>query len=363
VFDSGRLGVAAMSLINQVLNDLEKRGSEVDTDQIAIRVVPKQSRGLRAGVAFLLGAVLILVVAGIIIFLRDKISVPMKAQLPAQVVTDLPVIYQPQPASAILATQEGSEPASLLSFELSRIPEPISAHDKRAHTLIAKEQQVSRVPGTKAMTPSSGRPVPVETKTNHSEPIKRVSPQQQAEDEFNQAMTLIQTGRSGEALPHLEATLHLNPMQVQARQALAALFMEGKRNDDAEHLLQEGLNLDIRQVGFAMLLARLQVERGAIAQAQETLKKSSPYADRDADYQAFVAAMLQRQERHVEAIARYQAALQLSPNTGVWLVGLGISMQATKRTAEARDAYQRAIGTHSLSADLQDFVERRLKEL
>ena len=128
-------------------------------------------------------------------------------------------------------------------------------------------------------------------------------------------------------------------------------------------MLKEALALDEKQTHFAMLLARLQVERNAVPVALETLQRSLPYAERMADYQAFMAALLQRQERYKEAITYYQNALQLSPLSGLWLMGLGISLQADQQKDEALNAYKRAIETHNLSPDLQAFVEQRIKEL
>jgi MSHA biogenesis protein MshN len=44
-------------------------------------------------------------------------------------------------------------------------------------------------------------------------------------------------------------------------------------------------------------------------------------------------------------------------------MGLGISLQAEKRNAEALDAFQRAKGSGTLSQELLAFVERRLQQL
>jgi MSHA biogenesis protein MshN len=44
-------------------------------------------------------------------------------------------------------------------------------------------------------------------------------------------------------------------------------------------------------------------------------------------------------------------------------MGLGMSLQAEKRNAEALEAFQRARASGALSADLQAFVERRLQML
>jgi MSHA biogenesis protein MshN len=44
-------------------------------------------------------------------------------------------------------------------------------------------------------------------------------------------------------------------------------------------------------------------------------------------------------------------------------MGLGISLQAEKRNAEALEAFQKAKAVGTLSAELQAFVERRLGQL
>ncbi|HUV99122.1 MAG TPA: tetratricopeptide repeat protein, partial [Gallionella sp.] len=148
-----------------------------------------------------------------------------------------------------------------------------------------------------------------------------------------------------------------------ARQALVALLLEKKRGKDAERVLQDRLDSNPEQTRFTMMLARLQVERGAVAEATATLEKALPFANSEPDYQAFLAALLQRQNRNDEAITHYQVALQLAPNNGIWLMGYGISLQALKRNAAAKIAFQHALTTRSLSPDLRAFVQQRIKGL
>jgi MSHA biogenesis protein MshN len=112
-----------------------------------------------------------------------------------------------------------------------------------------------------------------------------------------------------------------------------------------------------------MLLARLQVERGAVGESLATLEKSLPYAGQDAEYQAFLAALLQRQNRDEEAVRHYQVALRIVPNKGVWWMGYGISLRALQRNADAKEAYRRALDSQTLSPELQAFVRQKLKGL
>jgi len=112
-----------------------------------------------------------------------------------------------------------------------------------------------------------------------------------------------------------------------------------------------------------MLLARIQIDRDAAWSALLTLQKTLPHAEQRADYRAFVAALLQRLERNKEAVMHYQAAVQLSPDSGVWWMGLGISLRALQRDDEAKDAFRHALESGALSADLQAFVERQIRDL
>ena len=184
---------------------------------------------------------------------------------------------------------------------------------------------------------------------------------QRAESEYRDAMASLQEGRVGAAIASLGQALKLDPRHDAARQTLVGLLVEAKRTDEAIALLQNGLTLEPRQPGVAMLLARLQIERGG--SGIDTLMRTLPYAGGNGEYHAFLAGALQRQQRHREAAEQYQAALASAPQQGVWWMGLGISLQAEQRNAEALAAFQRARDSGKLSADLQNFVDRKLQQL
>jgi len=148
-----------------------------------------------------------------------------------------------------------------------------------------------------------------------------------------------------------------------ARQALVGLLLENKRIDEAQQYLQEGLNLNPDRFTYALLLARIQVERGDLQGAHDMLSKHAGSAAGDADYHAFDAALLQRLGRHKEAVAGYQAALKLAPRSGVWWMGLGISLQADSRNADALGAFRQAKSVGGLTPDLLAFIDQRMKQL
>lgn len=374
-----------MSLINQVLNDLEKRGVNGPLLETTVRAVPAQ-RNLKLWTYVIVGVVSLSAVGAILLVLQRQAPIPppviAEAMLPmekdvSQIVAASPVLTvavlhqqimaasQPLDVSQVAVALQPEETkkdviAHSSDAELDVSHAPISVHDKPLVELVASVAKVESPPATANKATANMR---VEPAATINKQMKRVSPQQQAENEFRKANLLAQHGRLKEAVAGFETALRLDPLHATAREALVAVLLESKRNAEAENVLQEGLKQNPKQTHFAMLLARLQVERSAVPLALETLEQTLPYANNQADYQAFMAALLQRQNRHEEAVTHYQIALQSSPNAGVWQMGLGISLQAMKRKEEALNAYRRAIETRRLTPELQAFVEQRMNEI
>lgn len=358
-----------MSLINQVLSDLERRGANSPLADDSIRAVPARKKV--SGWLYLL-LVMVALPGGLFLawpLLHGPEEGPRPAvALPAPAASRVAAVPQALPASqpAAASTVAVAEPLATpvqnatlpLNFERGTIPLPDSPRGKPLAAAVPRPAAAAPVVADKAQ---AGMPVIPETAI--SKQLKKVSVQQQAENEYRKANLLAQQGRLKEAVTGYEAALQIDPLHAQAREALVAVLLESRRSADAEKILQEGTLRDAQHTRFAMLLARLQVERNALPLALETLEKSLAYADQQADYQAFMAALLQRQDRHKEAITHYQLALQLSPGSALWLMGLGISLQAVQRNEDALDVYQRALELHSLNPELQAYVAQRMKEL
>jgi len=184
-----------------------------------------------------------------------------------------------------------------------------------------------------------------------------------ADHEYRKAVTVLEQGRLAEAEIDFQAALNLYPEHLQARQGLLGLLLQGRKLEEAERVLEEGVRLSPGQTGFSMTLARLQADRGDDVGAIATLQRGLAHAQGSAEYAAFLAALLQRQGQHEEAIEQFQAALRLRPSSGIWWLGLGMSLQAANRPAAAQEAYRQARATGNLQPDLAALAEQRLKQL
>lgn len=346
-----------MSLINEVLNQLEQRGVHASPQQTQVRAVatPVEKNWLKY-VWIGLGILSLVAVIYSMRLLRSELQVEEKP-------TEVP------PVQLVKLVEEASNlsemPASKLSYELSAAPLPDSLREKVAEKPNqAKPSAAAPIRPTKAAEKRlEEKPAAPPVVANVPLPLKQVSQTQQADAEFRKAAVLQQQGRVHEALAGYEVALRLNPQHDAARLAYAAFLLESKRAGDAERILQDGLKLRANHLGFSMALARVQVEQGGIDRALTTMQKYLSKADDKADYQSFYAALLQRKGRHKEALNHYQIATDLVPSNGVWWMGYGISLQEVQRNEDAKVAFKRALASQTLTPELTAFVEQKLKGL
>lgn len=373
-----------MSLINQMLQDLEKRQPGAGTgapSTAQVMAVPARSRRMHPA---WWAVPLLLVTAGVLAWLvglRPPASeVAVVAPPPAAAQTEAFQGGQAQPspdtlppgnpalqASAELAaaavpapppaaTPGREQPAEAAGLGAMALPGPDKREGQKKPAANADRPPLPASPAAAGDREASAA-VAV------TKQIKEITPPQRAENEYRKAVSVLQLGRVKEAIEGLTHALQFDPRHAAARQTLVGLLVEAKRYGEAERTLQEGLAIAPGQPELAMILARLQVERGDARGGLATLERTLPHASEHAAYQAFLAALLQRDGRHREAIEHYLHAIRNAPQAGVWLMGLGISLQAENRLPEAREAFSRARASNTLSPELQAFVEQRQKQL
>jgi MSHA biogenesis protein MshN len=367
-----------MSLINQMLQDLERRqGASPQYEPAAdeVRSVVTVGTGRKALVAGLVLAAVLLLVATSVMLYPGSAQAPVAAvaPVPARVPAHKPVEAAPTavapaqtPAPIVVASTApvlSQQPAVIATRAVKAQPVPAAAP-------VPKPQpSPAAAASTAAPTPI---PPPVMAVAGEAKPagatpetlaVKTFSSQQASENLYRNAVLHVQQGRdSAEARAMLGKSLEANPGNIAARQMLASLLMESNDIDGAAALLQEGLKLSPEQSVFSMALARLQLERADTGGAIATLEKGSAGTDR-ADYHAFYAAVLQRAGRNDDAVKQYLAALRTDPSMPTWLVGIGISLQAIGKDADAIEAFQRAKETGHLAPAVAAFVEQRLIQL
>ncbi|MRW93592.1 tetratricopeptide repeat protein [Duganella sp. FT80W] len=247
----------------------------------------------------------------------------------------------------------------------SRSGAPLPGDASGSHAGHAAAQSASAAhgdaDGSSSAKPKQSKPARAVATTADGVEGVNVTPKQMSENSYRRALQALQEGRVNAALTELDKAVEIDPRNDAARQTYVSLLLENKRNDDAIRQLRLALGIDPRQPGLAMVLARLQLEKGG--PALDTLLNTLPYAANSAEYQAFLAGVLQREQRHTEAAQHYRDALSIAPNNAVWWMGLGISLQADQHLPEAREAYKQARSLGGLTPELKTFIDRKLDQL
>jgi MSHA biogenesis protein MshN len=399
-----------MSLINQMLQDLDARraahgvGSRLPSDVRPLPPVPKSRWPLVLGLA----AVVAIALGGVYAFLpwpggQEANIPPTEAPLaaaalvaePATVAVPqlpAPVSVPPPVAEAVAEPVALPEvlPAEVVAAQVPVVDQDVSLRMAESITPTVEERRPvaaativkaplptrPRVAESESVPPKAVAPAdpappaevvrPISAGTSTSQPLIQKSepastPRQRLEADYRRAVAALNQGRIEQAVDGLRAVLTQDALHVGARQLLVKLLLEANRRDEAAQVLDEGLQSQPAQLGWAMTLARLQVDGGDFAQAWQTLDHSMPAADGNADYRGFAAHVLQRLGRNKEAALHFRAAARLAPGDGRWWLGLGLAYEAEGQSTEAREAFVRARAGANLNAELMALVEQKLR--
>ena len=363
-----RPGGGEMSLINDMLRNIEaKRPDDPARQNLQreIRSLPAAPAGAGRWLKPLL-LVLVPVLAAAVLHANGQLlpllgmdSEAPPVAPPAPVVVPAPAPL-PVPAVAVVDDQPIPDSDLRLAPNLAVLPLPaapiLAVPDPIVPTLPAPVAKPEAVAAPALATPAAPLgPVKIE-----KSPVLATA-RDRADAEYRRAENALAAGRIAEGIEGLRAALKQDPAYVPVRQMLLRQLLEMRKIEEAMTVLQEGLELQPAQTGWAMSLARLQLEQHDIAAADRTLAKSQVYAEASADYAGFQGHLKSRQSAYRAAVTHYQRATRLAPNEGRWWLGLGLAQEADGRLAEAKESMRRAIATATLSVELSAVAEQHLR--
>ena len=189
----------------------------------------------------------------------------------------------------------------------------------------------------------------------------QLSPQALAEKKITEAEQSMEVNELGKAESLFEEVLLLLPNHETARKQLAALWYGKKAYQDAINLLSQGIALAPRAEEMRLMSARIYFEQG---QAQRALDILNPVNNSQSiELQALLANVAAQLNDHKSASSAYQKLLTLEPSVGRWWLGLAVSLDSQGQFKQASNAYSQAIATGNLSSNTMQFARQRLSEL
>ncbi len=355
-----------MSLINQVLKDLEQRREEpVSSVEGSIVSIPRYTaaRGGDSFVVYVFGAVLIILslLVGFLIWdrqvQRNPSPVVSRVDLrPPVADAAVPVVRSQEKTGGQTVAPVAVVPAVVMQ---EKIPVP-AAPVKQPKTHVKTEVDL---PPPVVPSESETRAENDAGRGSMEKQRRPLTQKQLAEQAFQQAYAALRKGRIADGERFLHQALMDRPGHIKAREMLAGLYIKAGRYVEAAQLLQQGVAIKPGHSMFRKLYARVLLEQNALDQAVTVLEGRLPPITQDVDYYALLAALYQRQGRHKNAVAVYQNMLRQNAMVGIWWIGMGISLEKLGDSEAARKAYEKARASGTLAAQMIQYTDNRLAAL
>ncbi len=357
-----------MSLLNDVLRDLQSRGaSEADPLSGLAPVALAQPRAhRRTRVVVLLGVVT--AAAGILFWqpvTSDADSAPV-AWAPAT----LPMtVQQPHAGETVAATRAGIE--TPIPDDMPRRADPVPAAASAPGVLAQPEPAPqAAVPRQADAPPRSEAALHADAQPQPAAPPTTMIVRRDSDATGGVADGLIERGLRAMRARNYSAAEQFfrSAVAADAGDTTAWRYLYGAQSaapnpGAAEQTLRHALASAREPAAIAKLYARLLIDRGETGAAIRLLQEYRPPAASDTELDAFLAALLQQQGRFAEAGEIYSKLLEADQRPGAWWVGLALSSDSLGDSAAALAAFQRALLADALEPSLARYARRRIAEL
>lgn len=360
-----------MSLINDMLKDLEKRrarGLDEPAGPLSNLTLgggtasSKKHIGIYIGVV--ITAVALLIAAGYLAWKRlspQLLAGVSTVRVVHQVTLQPPATPHPPTTGHVVPVSPASAAAKSTSVPRHRTVKPRVAASKtvvrRAHLhRPAHHRTHSDQPKVRPEAPATGS-------DNVQKRQRPLTNAQRSAIAYQRGYALLARHHRSQGEEQLRRALKLDVHNLAARELLAGMYMRTGRLVEAGSLLKEGVRVAPNHTVFAELYARVLSEQHEPAAAVRVLEQHVGAAHGDINYLAMLGALYQQVGRQREAAQVYRQLVQARPDHGDWWAGLGISLEALGQSAAARQAYQRAQSTGNLTPQLQKYTAERLSAL
>lgn len=371
-----------MSLINQMLRDLESRqhsDSEVQAVIAGIGATSKRPPRRSRRLLLLLPALtLVLFVTALLLWREEPIPAQPVADTPppeVEVTRTAERFALPEKIAADSSRSEPSPAAAATPLPVKKAPvastQPVAATTSAAP---AEQRTQAQRPEPDAPPPRaeprgsntisvSAHEAGSDTPSRVEKHLHPLTPAQLAEQHYQQGYQRLQQDNHKETERLWLKALELDPGHLSSREALSALYLSQSRRIEAAEQLQQGLQHEPGHGRLALLYARLRLENNDLDGALTVMERALEDTPQSADFHAFIAALYQRRGDYARSISAYQRALNEQPRRGVWWMGIAISLEGAGKHKEARTAYNEALDGTDLTPQLRDYVEGRLRAL
>ncbi|MEL3915287.1 tetratricopeptide repeat protein [Aeromonas caviae] len=372
-----------MSVINQMLKDLDRRQQEAEG--AAVYVAPLRQQGWWMLVLTLL-CTLALGILGWRTWIFWQQS--QRASLPA-VQVEAPAVAPSAPLAVVATTQAVSSaasvakvPAASAESTAARVAPSAAEQAPADEAVLADEGNPEEalgdetIPSDEELQPDLYAELAAEQSAEEAPApaaprkpgILKIETVELSDAELatlaeSKATTAMAKGRMEEAQDGYYEVLAHDPHNQGAREQLAGLLYGAGRLTEAAQVLEEGLRLDPAQADLRLLLARVAISGGDRQKALDWLTGYQPDIASNLDYYATWAGLAQELGQPVQASEMYVRLLRQQPDQGRWWLGLGVAEDGQGHRQRALDAYRNAQLHGNLGEASTQWLEQRIGQL
>lgn len=376
-----------MSVINQMLKDLDRRQQEAEG--AAVYVAPVRQQGWWMLVLTLL-CTLALGILGWRTWIFWQQS--QRASLPVAQVEALhtaPAAAPSSPLAVVATTQAVSSaapvakvPAASAESTAARVAPSVAEQVPADEAVLADEGNPEEalgdetIPSDEELQPDLYAELAAEQSAEEAPApaaprkpgILKIETVELSDAELatlaeRKATTAMAKGRMQEAQDGYYEVLAHDPHNQGAREQLAGLLYGAGRLTEAAQVLEEGLRLDPAQADLRLLLARVAISGGDRQKALDWLTGYQPDIASNLDYYATWAGLAQELGQPVQASEMYVRLLRQQPDQGRWWLGLGVAEDGQGHRQRALDAYRNAQLHGNLGEASTQWLEQRIGQL
>lgn len=397
-----------MSLLNQVLQDLDERTPAAQARPVHLSVAPttaqvdEDSAGRRADWLRLLFGVLVVLVFVVAVWKfypvgddgAAKSAVPPPTPAPATMPAPADGVegrVSPAPADAAGPTAPGAVVQRAGSRQPVAVPDagPTAAAvvtDEKAKTVGDIAASVAAVPQAEVGAPVAEAVVAAAEQTDEVdylvlrntelpvddavEPVQTTAPgntevktaKAEAGDPVERARQAIGDGELSAAEVLLQERLLRVADDRDARELLIGLMLRGGRYDAAMQELDAGLVHHPRHGKFLLIKARILAQLGQTGPAIGVLESAAAVDSGKVERLQMLGALYQQESRFAEAVDSYRELLKIDQRIGSSWVGLAISLDG-QGDPKALQAYKRALSLGGLPQAAESYARQRVARL
>lgn len=361
-----------MSVLNQMLKDLDKRGAAQAGPQ------PRFEAAKKARWPWLLAVPAALAMAAGGWWYRGDVATNQATLLPSAPLLLASAKAPQSPAPVETAAPKPEITAREAAPQIDVNPQPMAPQAELKPAPAIEPKAAASAPVTAVKAPKAGplpanstavkaaAPAPVTAapaKAATAKPaaakVQRelLSPAQQAQRLYQSGLLAWQQQQLLEAEGDWKAALAADSQHQPSRLALASLYQQQGRLDDAITTL---LPLSDSDAEVSLALTRVLVQKGDIKQAYQQLQMMPPTGRSGLQLKAELARL---SGDLTGAATQYRELANRYPNDGRLWVALGLTLEGLHQSSEAAAAYQKALGAASLSDEARQYARARWQAL